>query len=630
MSELVAFREDRLGFRVTLKEKTVLGRSSECDLILFDRSASREHAEITKIDDNYFIVDLNSTNGTLVNDLPITIQTKLNSFDCIKIGQEIFIFDPYLDIITGVAPAALILNSVNESHQNLISKPALEAAVSLTQEQGAMIAAFSGSLCQSPLEDINKTIVDFLTQQIGATSISILWLWGSGRQMVSYLSFPEDKRLLLSHLPFKRVTENGQSLIWPRIITELDFNAGNRHVGQLEQNCLLTPVYSSEPRHLGLLYVENNLRPLAEDDLNLAAAAAQIFSPYIINVVAQTELEKEKLQLAYDEDPVTDITTRENQVKIIFSTASQVAQKDDPIFLTGEPGTDKTSLARHIHLQSHRKNGRLIVVTLSDMPPAQMDRLLFGQDDANNSHLGLLALADNGTVFLRHIERLTMNAQRSVLMALEEGLIYPIGSRIARNLSLRFISSSSTKLHEKVEEGTFREDLYARLTRVNLALPPLRETKNDIESLANALLAKAARHLGYSFQSIDNSVVACLRAYPWPGNISELRSECVLLAHLTKNGHVTMDALPVHLRLASEVFGQGDIPQDSPLGEAERYILIKTLVSQAGDVEMVAEVLNIAPEEVIIKARAYGLDPMDYQLAAKGGPGKTYPDDQLA
>ncbi|MDR1871808.1 MAG: sigma 54-interacting transcriptional regulator [Deltaproteobacteria bacterium] len=616
MSELVAFREDRLGFRVTLLDKTVLGRSSDCDLILFDRSASRNHAEITKIDDSYFIVDLNSTNGTLVNDQPITLQTKLNSFDCVKIGQEIFIFDPYLDIITGQAPAALILNAVNESHQNLVSEPAIEAAAAISQEQAVAAAAFSSALCRSPLEEIDKTIVNFLVEKIGATSISILWPGPVGRPMVSYLSYPEDKRLLLSHVPFKRVTEIGQALIWPRIITELDFNSGNRHVGQLEQNCLLTPVYGSNPGRMGLLYIENSVTPLGEADLRLASLAAQIFSPFVVNAVAQAELEKEKIQVE-SEDQVTDLGTRDNQVKIVFSTAAHVAQDDTPIFLSGESGTDKTSLARHIHQQSFRKNGRLVIVTLSDMPPAQMDRLLFGQDDANDCHPGLLTLADGGTVFLRHVEHLTNNAQRSVLMALEEGLIYPVGSRVARNLSLRFITSSSQNLRARVDNGSFREDLFARLTRINLSLPPLRETKNDIEGLVNAFLTKAAKHLGASFLSLDNSTLECLRAYPWPGNISELRSECALLAHLTRNGYVHMDALPIHLRLATEVFTQGEVPLDSLLGEAERRILVKALASQEGDVELVAEVLNISPEDVILKSRAYGLDPMDFQLPTK-------------
>jgi DNA-binding NtrC family response regulator len=318
---------------------------------------------------------------------------------------------------------------------------------------------------------------------------------------------------------------------------------------------------------------------------------------------------------------VADIASRDNQVKIVYSTAAHVAQDEAPIFLTGESGTDKTSLARHIHQQSPRKNGRLVVVTLSEMPPAQMDRLLFGQEDPNDSLLGLMTLADNGTVFLRHVEHLTVNAQRSVLMALEEGLIYPVGSRVALNISLRFIASSSTNLRALTENGAFREDLYARLTRINLSLPPLRETKSDIEGLVNDYLTRAAKHLGKTFRSVDNSALECLKAYPWPGNIAELRAACTLLAHLTRGGYVVMDSLPNHLRLAGDVFTQSEVFPDSPLGEAERYTLIKALACQAGDVEMVAEVLNLSPEDVIIKSRAYGLDPMDFQTP--GAPGSV-------
>jgi DNA-binding NtrC family response regulator len=598
-----------------------MGRSSECDLILFDRSASRNHAEITKIDDNFFIVDLNSTNGTLVNDLPITLQTRLKSFDCIKIGQEIFIFDPYLDIITGQAPAALILNAVNESHQNLISRPAVEAAASVTAEQAAAAAGFSSALCLAPASEVNKIIVNFLIESAGATSVSIIWPGGSGGQaMSSYLSYPEDKRLLLSHVPFKRITEIGQALIWPRIITELDFNSGSRHVGQLDQNCLLVPVYGSDPQKPGLLYLENSAGSLGEPELNLAALAAQIFSPFLVNAVAQAELDKEKIQAQVSEDLVSDIATRDSQVRIVFSTAAHVAQTEDTVFLTGEVGTDKTSLAKYIHTQSLRKNGRLVIVTLSDMPPAQMDRLLFGQEDAQDTHLGLLALADSGTIFLRHIEFLTTNAQRGILMALEEGLIYPVGSRLSRTISVRFITSSSTKLHEKVEAGLFREDLYARLTRINLYLPPLRETKNDIDALVSNFLVRSSRHLGLPFQSIDPSALECLRAYPWPGNIAELRNECAILANFTKNGRVTMDTLPPHLRLAVEAFAQTETDPESLLGEAERYLLMKTLACQAGDIELAGLVLNITPEDVIMKSRAYGLDPLDFQSLSPSLP----------
>jgi DNA-binding NtrC family response regulator len=379
---------------------------------------------------------------------------------------------------------------------------------------------------------------------------------------------------------------------------------------------------------MGLLYLENQNRDVDEQDLSFLAALGQLMSPFLENIIAGADRENARQIQDSSTDPAADIASRDLKVRIVYSTASHVAQNHEPIFITGEPGTDKTSLARHIHLQSAQRNGRFIKVTLSDLQPAQMDRILFGQESGtDDNQTGLMSLADNGSIFLRHIEYLSMTAQRSVLMALEEGLIYPIGSRHARNVAVRFISSSSANLLERVENGLFREDLYARLTKINLALPPLREMRYDIEYLANEYVAKAARQLGMGFKGIDPSAMECLRAYPWPGNLSELKAEAAILARFSQSGHIVMDVLPLHLRLAPEVFKHGEVTEDSLLSEAESVYLSKSLSCHQGDVETASAVLELSPEEFIIKCRAYGVDPMDFQgepfAAVQRGPGQT-------
>jgi DNA-binding NtrC family response regulator len=450
---------------------------------------------------------------------------------------------------------------------------------------------------------------------MGATSISLLWPGAAtGLKQISYVSYPEGKRLLMSQVPYRRVTEMGEALLWPRIVTELDFNAGDRHVAQADQPCIMAPLYGRDNPQMGLLYLENQNRDYEEVDLNFLAALGQLISPFLVNVLSNAKKEDERQISEEHTDPIADIASRDLKVRIVYSTASHVALNHEPIFITGEPGTDKTSLAKHIHTQSAQKNGRFIKVTLSDLPPAQMDRILFGQESGSDEHqTGLLGLADNGTIFLRHIEYLTMTAQRSILMALEEGLIYPIGSRHARNVAVRFLSSSSANLLEKVESGTFREDLYARLTKINLALPPLREMRYDIENMANEFVTKASRNLGIPFSGIDPSAMECLRAYPWPGNISELRAEAAILAHFSRSGHIVMDILPVHLRLAPEVFTHSEVLPDSLMAEAERIFLSKALSCHGGDLETASSVLDLSPEDFIVKCRTYGLDPMDYQ-----------------
>ncbi|MDR2455590.1 MAG: sigma 54-interacting transcriptional regulator [Deltaproteobacteria bacterium] len=634
MAELVAFREDRLGFRFPLPDKALLGRASNCDLILFDRSASRRHAEIAKIEDDFLIEDLNSTNGTLVNDLPITGQVRLNPYDCIKIGQEIYIFEPYLDVITGPAPAALILNAVNESQQNLVTRAAQEAAKSLSAEQAQSVSSLNFELCQTPPSQVTRAVTRFLEESLGATAVSIIWPGGAGPLgQTSLHAFPDDKRLLLSQVPYRLVTDLGQALVWPHIITELFFNSGHRNIDHIEQPCLLAPLYGGEEGRLGLIYVENSNRLLTEADLNLLAAMAQMISPFL-RIAASPEQQQvagEPNEAAIE--ALSNLMSRDHQIKVIFSTASQLAQGTRPIYITGEVGTGKTSLAKYIHQQSGTRGGRFVEMTLTGLSQAQVELMLFGQESGPDNALGLMALADNGTLFLRHIEYLPLTTQKSLLMAIEQGLLYPLGARHSRTVTVRLVTSSSANLWEMVESGAFREDLYARLTAINLALPPLRDTRNDIEGLAALFIGQTAKFLGLKFQSIDQSVVECLRAYPWPGNITELKSACATMAQFSRDGHVVMDCLPIHLRLAPDVFGHGEqVTLDTLLGEAERCFVFKTLSCQKGDIEKVAPILGISPEEVIKKCRALGLDTMDFQPQASmtqpRTPGRTnLPDD---
>ncbi|MDR2367917.1 MAG: sigma 54-interacting transcriptional regulator [Deltaproteobacteria bacterium] len=633
MAELVAFREDRLGFRFPLAERVLLGRSADCDLILFDRSASRRHAEITKSGDTYFIEDLNSTNGTLVNDLPISEKLPLKPFDCVKIGQEIYVFEPYLEVITGPAPASLILNAVNESQRQILSLPASEAAANVSPAQSAALAELNHALCLSTPDNVARTVIEFLELRLGATSVSILWPGDVGTLgQISYLSYPPDKRLLLSNVPYRSVTEMGQAVLWPHIITELFFNSGNRNIEFSDHPCLLAPLFPGPGGRMGLLYLENSNRVLEHQDLVLLSAMAMLISPFLKNVILQRLVDDGK-KVASPE-PIANLIGRDHQVKVIFSTASHLAQGDKPIFITGEIGTGKGSLAKHIHQQSPKRNGRFVEVTLSGLSQAQIELMLFGQDSGDDDAVGLLNLANNGTLFLRHVENLPLSTQRSVLMAIEEGLIYAMDSRHSRLVSIRFIASSQSNLQAMVENGTFREDLFARLTGINLALPPLRETRNDIESLATHYCSREAKFLGLPFHGLDQSVVECLRAYPWPGNIRELKTECQAMAGFSRDGHVVMDCLPVHIRLAPDVFNHGDnVTGDTLLGEAERCYIMKSLSVCNGDTEAAAALLGLNPEVMIRKTRVYGVDPMDFQGRYEGPtlsriPGQTnLPDD---
>jgi len=614
MAEIFAFREDKLGFRYQLGQRTVLGRAPECNLMLFDRNASRHHAEILQKDDEkYFIADLGSTNGTLVNNQPITSQTHLEPYDTIKIGHELFIFEPGLSIIIGPAPSALIIEKIQEPATGLLSAPADQAAAEVDPLDVPALMTLSHRLfkCAAPGET-ETVIIKYLQERFGITFMALLWPSISPtRRLISLLTSHDDKRLLLGQTPFNRALKNREVLLWPSSISGLTFRNGTRHVSRLDQPALLGPLHADQET-AGLMYLENQNQKFTPRDLKAFAALLTLLSPAVARMADTHESRDHSASEFQPQMPATYDT----KVKIMFSTANQAAADSSPIMINGEAGTGKYYLAAYIHSVSPRKGRRLVSVNLARLHPGEIEATLFGVARASNveSRTGLVELADGGTLFLRHVECLPLSAQKLLLMAMEEGIFRPAGARRCKAVDLRVISSTSADLAEKIETGLFREDLYLRLNSLNISAPPLREIKDGLETILNLFLGKAAQSLGITFDGVDPGVMECLRAYHWPGNLTELEMTAGLLALFSRNGRVVLEDLPVHLRLASENFLHQDPLSSLPLiGEAERYQLQAAMSRCQGDLEQVAALLSQRPEDIIQKMRALHIDPINYQ-----------------
>jgi len=630
MAQIFAFREDRLGFRYEIKQKAVLGRAPECDLILFDRSASRHHSEIFMVDDNYYIADLGSTNGTQVNEQTINIQTRLEPFDSIKVGQELFIFEPGLEVVIGPAPSAIIIKDLHEEVANLVIAKVEESAAAMPPEDVPGLMALAHSLNgERDTEAIRAHILRYIKTRFAVTFMSVLWpSRPPAKRLISLLTSDEDKRLLLSHTPFLRATRDREVMLWPNSISELSFREGKRLVGQNDQPALVGPLYA-ENGESGMMYLENLDRKFTPDDMKTFAAMLGVISPALVRLANVNTRFEGYFHTPSDASEII-LSSSNDQVKIIFSTAAQAAAGDESILLTGEAGTGKAVLAEYIHNTSPRKNGRLVSVNLPTIVPAEIESVLFGRvaDDGEIGRVGLIEMADSGTLFLRHVEYLPPSVQRLLIMVMEEGLFFPQGATRPKAVDLRVVSSTSIDLWDKVEGGFFREDLYSRLNGLNISMPPLREIRNDLDGYLNNFMGKAARDMGLNFTGLDQAAAECLRAYNWPGNITELKMVAGLLVLFSRSGRVTLEDLPAHLRMAPDTFMGDDGEQPPPLiVEAERHQLVGAMARTEGNLEAVAEMLSQRPENIILKMRALGLDPIDYQPAltinAPRNPGQT-------
>ena len=214
----------------------------------------------------------------------------------------------------------------------------------------------------------------------------------------------------------------------------------------------------------------------------------------------------------------------------VCAMAARVARHDLPVMVLGESGTGKELLARAIHYASPRHAAAFVVENCAAIPDTLLESELFGHKrgaftGAYEDHVGLFQRAHGGTVFLDEIGETSPAFQVKLLRVLQEGELRPVGSTRSVPVDVRVIAATHRKLAEEVRAGRFREDLFYRLAGITLEMPALRERPGDIEPIARHLLAEVGREMGHPGISFGEDALACLVAYPWPGNIRELRNE---------------------------------------------------------------------------------------------------------
>lgn len=214
-------------------------------------------------------------------------------------------------------------------------------------------------------------------------------------------------------------------------------------------------------------------------------------------------------------------------LKLVMERVAQVGRTDVPVLLLGETGSGKEVVARAIHDRSRRHAGPMVRVNCGAIPPELVDSELFGHErgsftGAVATRKGWFERADGGTLLLDEVGELPMAAQVRLLRVLQEGTLERVGGSRTLHVDVRIVAATHRDLHQMVERGTFREDLWYRIGVFPLRLPSLRERPEDIPQLAAHFAAKAATRLGGAPLVPTAEDIALLLAYPWPGNVREL------------------------------------------------------------------------------------------------------------
>ena len=269
--------------------------------------------------------------------------------------------------------------------------------------------------------------------------------------------------------------------------------------------------------------------------------------------------------------------------------AIQVAPTDISVLVVGESGVGKESIPRIIHSLSHRKHGKYIAVNCGAIPEGTIDSELFGHEKgaftgATNTREGYFEVADGGTIFLDEVGELPLTTQVRLLRVLENGEFIKVGSSQVQKTNVRIVAATNVNMFDAIEKGKFREDLYYRLSTVDIPLPPLRDRKDDIHLLFRKFAADFAHKYKMPPIKLSDDAIQFLQKYRWSGNIRQLRNVAEQISVLETNRDITLATLQSYLpiegsNLPSVIGGKksdGDF-------STERDILYKVLFDMKSD-----------------------------------------------
>ena len=285
----------------------------------------------------------------------------------------------------------------------------------------------------------------------------------------------------------------------------------------------------------------------------------------------------------------------------------RIAPTDATVLITGENGTGKDMLARAIHASSLRSGNRMVAVDAGAIPETLFESELFGHvkgafTDARADHAGKFEQADGSTLFLDEIGNIPLHLQAKLLRVLQDRRVTRVGGTTARQIDIRLICATNMDLEQLVREGRFREDLYYRINTVHIALPPLRDRREDIVPLAERFALFFADKYHRPVTGIDANAAAMLRSTRWNGNIRELQNAVEKAVILSEGALLTLSDF------GSESSGSAAATTLRTVNEAEEVRMIReTMERVEGNISAASKALGISRPTLYAKLKKYGL-----------------------
>jgi two-component system response regulator AtoC len=312
-----------------------------------------------------------------------------------------------------------------------------------------------------------------------------------------------------------------------------------------------------------------------------------------------------------------DILAKSPQMEAIFRTITKIAEYKTTALITGESGVGKELVARAIHQRSSRRGGPFIAVNCGAIPENLLESELFGYKkgaftDASVDRAGLFEQANHGTVLLDEIGELPLALQVKLLRVLQEETIRRLGDTKDLKIDVRILAATHRDLGAETRAGRFREDLYYRINVLPIAIPPLRERREDIPLLIDHFFSRNNARFGTHIRGLDAECRRLLLEYNWPGNVREVENTIERAMVLCEKDTIGVDDLPERIREAQDPIQlhltSGELSIKKTARIIEEILIRRALQKTKGNRTRAAEVLEISHRALLYKIKDYRID----------------------
>jgi transcriptional regulator with GAF, ATPase, and Fis domain len=585
----------------------VIGRDTNATLCIADASVSRRHSQIEKDVEQFVLLDLESLNGTFINDVPVK-RRPLQHGDRVRIGDSQFLFLVH-DGDLSVKSSEIRFDESQPVSGSTLQVRFNDALYLMARDLSALMKVSTTINAVRGVEELQKTLLELLFEVVPAErGVILLTEPGSHGEVSEFTSvFGLDRRrgpdesIRVSRTVSKWVLQHGESLLTNNLAEAKDLATAESLITERPRSILCVPLIMLE-RTLGVIYLDT-AEPdsvFDKDHLQLVSAISAITSVAIENARHFEWLVSENQRLIADFNLEHNIVGESPRVRDVLQFIAKVAPTDSTVLLTGESGTGKELVARAIHQNSKRADKPFMAVNCSALAESLLESELFGHE--KGSFTGALALkkgrieiADGGTLFLDEIGELSLPLQVKLLRVLQERNFERVGGTRTINVDIRLVTATNKNLGDAVAAGAFRQDLFYRLNVVGLETPPLRERQEDIPLLANYFAAKYGEKCSRRVTGIAAEAHARLLAYDWPGNVRELENAIERAVVLGNTDRILLEDLPESVLESEPAPTTSGTKYHEAVAQTKKQIILSAMDQAKGGYTDAAKLLGVHP-----------------------------------